>query len=146
MFGHPSATAAITNDIELVNGFNNDAQMLEPITNPVPPTQTDQAIAQRLASALFNSTNDIASAIAQVVIGQDASRATNEDNSQLQINKKAPLRFYHGDVVYVKITLANFSSTIGLPTATGNLAQQFVPNAPLPQDYNLRIRLTTGGL
>lgn len=144
MFGHPSATAAITNDIAIVNGFNNDTKKVDDITNAATAAQADQALAQRLASALYNSSSDVATAIAQVVLGQDARRATNVDNSELQVNQKAPLRFYDGDVVYVKITLENFTANIG--AAGTYLAQQYTPSIPKPQDYYLRIRVTGGGL
>ena len=144
MFGHPSATAAITNDIALVNGFNNDTKKIDDVTNAATAGQFDQALAQRLAAALYGSDQEVATAIAQVVLGQDARRATNVDNSQLQVNQKAPLRFYDGDVVYVKITLANFTASIG--NAGSYLAQQYTPSVPKTQDYHLRIRVTAGGL
>jgi hypothetical protein len=82
MFGHPSATAAITNDQEIVDGFNNDAKKNSVITSAQAPTQLDQALAQRLAAALHASSEAVATAIAQVVLGQDASRATNEDMNE----------------------------------------------------------------
>jgi hypothetical protein len=143
MFGHPSATAAITNDVELVNGFNNDASKLSAVTAAATRSQTDQALAQRLASALFASSDAVATAIAQVVLGQDASRATNADNSQLQVDVKAPLRFYPNDVVYVAIRLSNFLPVVG---SGSPLTQNYTPSSPPTQTYYLRIRLSTGGL
>jgi hypothetical protein len=143
MFGHPSATAAITNDDEIINGFDNDIRATEPITTPVQPTQTDQAIAQRLAAALFDTSGEIATLIARQVIGQDASRATNVDNSTLRYDAKAPLRFYPNDVVYVAITLSNFTSTIG-NNPSGVLSQQYVVPTPVDETYYLRIRLASG--
>jgi hypothetical protein len=144
MFGHPSATVAITNDDILVNGFNNDVSANDPITSAVPASNENQALAQRIATALFDLSDNVVTEIAQVVLGQDACRATNEDNSELQVDSKVPLRFYDGDVVYVKITLEDFSPNIA--GSNGFLAQQFTPNIPLKQDYYLRITLTTGGL
>jgi hypothetical protein len=144
MFGHPSATVAITNDKIIVDGFNNDISASDPVTSAVPASQTNQALAQRIAAALFDSSEPIATAIAQVVLGQDARRATNEDNSALQLDRKAPLRFYHGDVVYVKITLENWTASNG-NDAAGFLNQAFQPTMPPKQDYYLRINVTTGG-
>ena len=144
MFGHPSAKVAITNDAELVLGFNNDTRMREFPTSAVPSTQADQALSQRLSAALYGSSDAFATAIAQVVLGQDARRATNEDNSELQVDRKVPLRFYHGDVVYIKITLENFTSSLSGPN--GVLTQKFTPTTPPKQEYYLRINLTTGGL
>jgi hypothetical protein len=145
MFGHPSATAAITNDTEIVNGFNNDASKLTAVTGAATPSQTDQALAQRLATALYASSDAVATAIAQVVLGQDASRATNADNSELQSNQKAPLRFYPDDVVYVAVRLTNFRASLG--ANAGTLAQNYNTEIPTPanETYYLRIRLTTGG-
>ena len=139
MFGHPSATAAITNDKTIVDGFNNDTKKSVPVTDPIVlSTNTDQALAQRLAYALFNSDDDVATAIATSVLGQDARRMTNDDNSTLQVGRKVALRFIPGDVIYVAITLKDFISTVG----GGNPGrQQYTVMAPNPQTYYLRIRL-----
>jgi hypothetical protein len=145
MFGHPSATAAITNDQAIVDGFNNDASMNQPVTSAVIPIQSDQALAQRLAAALYDSSDNVATAIAQSVLGQDAVRMTNDDNSALQVDQKAALRFISGDVVYVAITLKNFVATIG---GNSPLLQQLTAAeiaTPRTEKYYLRIRATTGG-
>jgi len=142
MFGHPSATAAITNDEEIVNGFNNDASKNTAITSAATPTQANQALAQRLAAKLYESVEAVATAIAQVVLGQDASRATNEDNSERQVDQKAALRFYAGDVVYVAIKLTTFRATIG--AAIGTIAQNYnteIIPTPADETYYLRITL-----
>jgi hypothetical protein len=138
MFGHPSATAAITNDVEIVNGFNNATSKDTAITSAAAHGQTDQSLAQRLAAALYASSEAVATAIAQVVLGQDASRATNEDNSTLQVDQKAALRFYANDVVYVAIRLSNFGAVVG---SGSPLTQNFTPSAPPAQTYYLRIKL-----
>lgn len=138
MFGHPSATAAITNDAAIVAGFNANSSSA-PKDGAVSASQSNQALAQRLAAALYASSDAVATAIAQVVLGQDARRATNEDNSALQVDRHAALRFYAGDVVYVKITLASFSPVIG--SAGTYLAQQYTPATPKAQDYIIRINL-----
>jgi hypothetical protein len=138
MFGHPSATAAITNDVEIVDGFNSAASKDTAITAPAPHGQLDQALAQRLAAALYASSEAVSTAIAQVVLGQDASRATNEDNSQLQVDQKAALRFYPDDVVYVAIRLSSFGAIVG---SGSPLTQNYTPAVPPTQTYYLRIRL-----
>jgi hypothetical protein len=141
MFGHPSATAAITNDVAIVDGFNNDASKNTAITAAALPAQDNQALAQRLAATLHASSEAVATAIAQVVLGQDASRATNEDNSERQVDQKAALRFYAGDVVYVAIKLTNFRAALG--SNAGTLAQNYNTEIPTPADetYYLRINL-----
>ena len=143
MFGHPSATAAITNDAAIVSGFNNDASVSTLVTTTANAVQNDQALAQRLASVLFKSNEDVATAIARSVLGQDATRMTNDDNSALQVDQKAALRFIAGDVVYVAITLKQFVATVG----GGNPGlQQFTVGTPRLEKYYLRIRLSAGGL
>ena len=141
MFGHPSATAAITNDVAIVDGFNKDTRVSTAVTSAVSPNQNDQALAQRLAANLYGSSAEVATAIAQSVLGQDAVRMTNDDNSALQLDRKAALRFIAGDVVYVAITLKNFVPTIGGPSpglqqyAAGEIA------TPREEKYYLRIVL-----
>jgi hypothetical protein len=140
MFGHPSATAAVTNDVEIVDGFNNDASKNTAITSAAAPAQGNQALAQRLAAALHASSEAVATAIAQVVLGQDASRATNEDNSERLVDQKAALRFYAGDVVYVAIKLTSFRAAVG--SAIGTIAQNYNTEIPTPAEETYYLRIT----
>ena len=141
MFGHPSATAAITNDMVIANGFNSSSSVNTAVTGAAPALQTDQALAQRLAAKLYGSSAEVATAIAQSVLGQDAVRMSNDDNSALQVDRKAALRFIAGDVVYVAITLKNFVPTIG---GVSPGLQQYAAgeiNTPRMEKYYLRIVL-----
>ena len=140
MFGHPSATAAITNDVDIVDGFNKADTT--PFTQSPTVSTANQALAQRLAHSLLNLDTDQATNVVRVVLGQDASRATNEDNSARQTDVHSALRFYANDVIYVQITLDNFQPQVGGATPLGGLAQQFTPNSPGPQTYILRIELS----
>ena len=138
MFGHPSATAAITNDEDIVLGFNNGTRKISDLLVEEKSNMGDQALAQRLASRLYTSNGQIATGIATSVLGQDARRMTNDDNSALQVDEKAALRFIPGDVVYVAITLKDFVSTVG----GGNPGrQQYTVMTPTQQKYYLRIVL-----
>jgi hypothetical protein len=139
MFGHPSAKVAITNDVPIVDGFNLADASAANVA--VTANMDRQALAQRLAYQLLSSNTTTAQAITEVVLGQDARRATNEDNSALQVDRKAPLRFYADDVVYVKITLGSWTSSNG-NAAAGFLNQAFSPATPPTQDYYLRITLS----
>lgn len=145
MFGHPSATAAITNDEAIVEGFNNDADKSTSPASAVGATEANQALAQRLAAALLQTGDEMATLIARQVLGQDASRATNEDNSERQGDEKAALRFYENDVVYVAIRLSGFRATVG--AQSGAFSQQFNSQpseilVPKMETYYLRMRLT----
>ena len=143
LFGHPSATAAITNDTDIVTGFNNSASVNTAVTGAVTPAMADQALAQRLASSLFISGGDnvIPTAIVRSVLGQDAVRMTNDDNSILQTNVKAALRFVPGDVVYVAITLKDFNPTIGGNSPGLQAYTEVQMSQPDIQKYYLRIEL-----
>jgi hypothetical protein len=141
MFGHPSATAAITNDESIVNGFNSSTSVGADVQTAATPSQADQALAQRLAAKLYASNEATATAIAQSVLGQDAVRMTNDDNSTLQVEQKAALRFVAGDVVYVAITLKEFAAAIG---GNSPLLQQLTAAeiaTPRTEKYYLRIVL-----
>ena len=84
----------------------------------------------------------MATLIARQVLGQDASRATNEDNSERQVDVKSALRFYENDVVYVAIRLSGFRAQVG--NTSGAFSQQFNSEIlePTTETYYLRMRLT----
>lgn len=133
----PSNTAA-----ERYASYKHDALVgasgeAEPINNWIPSVRgggvTDADLAIRLVGALLNAnrnadgslitstvdkTNALNSAkraadIVDQVIGGDASRARDEDNSKYGPERHGLLRFYAGDVIYVAITLATPQVTVG---------------------------------
>lgn len=134
LFGHVAATAAISNDTEVINGFNSNASVPTSVVTAAPSSQSDQSLAQRLGAALYNTPDDVATYIANTVIDQDASRARNQDNNQVDPEVHQHLRFYAGDVVYMSITLKNFDVTVGA-------GQQYTPTTPAEQKYYLKITL-----
>jgi hypothetical protein len=95
LFGHPAATAAISNDVALKNHIDGT-------------TASDARAGQSLANAINNLTNAEATNIARAVISQDPNRAVNAPNRQFNaVNNEhhIPLIFRPGDVVYVSITV-----------------------------------------
>jgi hypothetical protein len=90
LFGHVQATAAIDNDEDFVAYMNSNVE------------GTGATIASRLFAALLacNPTN-----VARQVIGQDASRARNVDNTDPSPSAWQNLEFKENDVVYFNITL-----------------------------------------
>jgi hypothetical protein len=121
LFGHPAATAAITNDAHIKATMNAspgataDAVVLgsavaAPSINSA-SAAGDQKLALRLVQTmLFAPGQDASPAarakrIANSVIGQDADRARGVDNNQLAPDQSAPLPFYAGDVLFFKLTL-----------------------------------------
>jgi hypothetical protein len=137
LFGHVAATAAITNDVAVVDGFDSNASVSSPVSVAATPSQTDQALAQRLCAALYASSDVTATYIANTVLKQDAARARDQDNNEIAPDVKQHLRFVDGDVVYMSITLHDFSVDVGQ-------GQQYTPvnTAPSSVKYYLKIRLS----
>ena len=81
----------------------------------------------------------LANIVAQVV-GQDASRLMNVDNSQRTRDQHILLRFYEGDVIYMNITLKTPSISVGL-------RNQLVSGSTLQSMYteeNFTLKITLG--
>jgi hypothetical protein len=104
LFGHVAATAAIDNDTAFVNYINND-------------TISDAALNKSLANALYNISSETSTYIAKQVIGQDASRAKNENNE----DDWQAVEFKSGDIIYMSIRLLQPLVTIS------NNSQQSAP-------------------
>lgn len=114
LFGHPAATAAISNDTTIVGNVNARA-----------PTANAEDIATDLTNKILSLPDATAKAIANVVIGQDSARARDEDNNKLQVDQHMALKFYAGDKIIVTVNLTGWSSA-----GTG---QQYLGNvSPIP--------------
>jgi hypothetical protein len=116
LFGHPAATAGITNDNNLITYINSAADGANVGTN--------------LATAINNLTNAQATNIVRSVLSQDPNRAVNAPNRQfnaLNGQHHVPLIFRTNDVVYVSVTVQAPTVTTldasGAPSnsAAGNL-------------------------
>ena len=124
LFGHPAATAAISNDAALISNINGTAG-------------TDARAGQSLADAINNLTNAEATNIARAVISQDPNRAVNAPNRQFNAasgHHHVPLIFQPGDVVYVSITVQSPDVTTlngsGLIGVAGNIQNSYPNPAP----------------
>jgi len=96
LFGHPAATAGITNDVALVNYINSD------------DSATGANVGANLATAVNNLSNEIATSVVRAVLSQDPNRAVNAPNRQfnaLDGQHHVPLIFVPDDVIYVSITV-----------------------------------------
>lgn len=95
LFGHPAATAGITNDVALVDYINGTG-----------PENAD--VGANLATAVNNLSNEVATSIVRAVLSQDPNRGVNVPNRQYNsaggVNH-VPLIFVAGDVIYVSITI-----------------------------------------
>lgn len=139
LFGHPAATAAITNDAAIIASMENDASNNEfsPAMSAAVPANAK--LARRLVeSMLFKGTpTEVAArarAIVVAVVGQDSDRARGQDNNMPAPEEKQILRFYPGDEVYFQIKFKGFKASRGLGA----------PGAPAgsPNDATLEARLT----
>lgn len=134
LFGHPAATAGISNDIALRDYINSAAAGANVGTN--------------LATAINNLTNAQATNIVRAVLSQDPNRAVNVPNRRYNAangQHHVPLIFRSDDVVYVSVTVQAPTVTTldatGAPSnsATGNLvgiaanATTRYPSSPVPR-------------
>jgi hypothetical protein len=72
------------------------------------------------------------------VLGQDATRAMNADNSERTVEQHQLLRFYEGDVIYMSIKLKTPNVTVGEGNAVGEATFE---NSYDEQTYVLKITL-----
>jgi hypothetical protein len=138
IFGHVQATAAIDNDTTIVDYLDGNDDDLDA------PSGNAANIARNLADSILTglSTHNLLQIVKQV-IGQDASRATLQDNDNNDpVDGWQRLSFIDNDVVYVSITLQGPIVTYGGSASTG--PQQFA--APTVEDiqYNVRMTMSSG--
>ena len=92
LFGHVAATAAITNDQPFMDNMNGN-------------TEGTALLGKGLKDAVVNMSDADVLAIVEQVLGQDASRAKDQDNNEVAPDVWQALKFYADDVVYVQITV-----------------------------------------
>jgi hypothetical protein len=96
-------------------------------------------------SDVNGATSATLSNIVRQVIGQDATRVMNEDNSERTYDLPQLLRFYEGDVIYVNIILKKPTVTVAagqrgdLTGAT--LADSYAATAANEQNYTIKLTL-----
>jgi hypothetical protein len=109
-------------------------------------------LAARLVAKLITNnpssskiSDNVATSVANIVkqvIGQDASRATDEDNSKYNPENHGLLRFYPNDVIYVSIQLMSPEVTVGSGQQVSDTTlTQLYSNATGDKVYALKITL-----
>jgi hypothetical protein len=163
LFGHVAATTAITNDQEFINamlsrttGTGADATYKYGDANSIPldasgadwPTTgaaTDADLAVLLVGSILKKADSEILKIVNQVLGQDASRAMDEDNNELAPNIRQVLKFIAGDVIYMNIKLQSPVVTVG----TGQQVQSSTLDGKYSesshQTYTLKITLGAPG-
>jgi hypothetical protein len=134
VFGHVAATAAITNDADYALNMLKETEVSTSweMINTNGGNQT--AAVPNLANALvrdlvkkgYNGEAEIKdyvnaselTSIVKQVIGQDPSRAKDQDNNQLAPNTRQKLVFYPLDTVYMSINVSFPSIYLSTATAT----------------------------
>jgi hypothetical protein len=79
--------------------------------------------------------------IVSQVVGQDATRLMNEDNTQRTRDIHQLLRFYPGDIIYMNIKLNMPTVTIGQGQRT-DINQTSLESSYQQQNYTLKITLS----
>ena len=101
-------------------------------------SDTSSSAVPTVSAVNDQDTASLANIVTQVV-GQDASRLMNVDNSQRTLDQHMLLRFYAGDVLYMNIKLKTPNVNIGLP------GRQQVSKAALENMYvesNFTVKIT----
>jgi len=133
LFGHVQATAAIDNDLAFVGYMNNNAGTLA-----VPGADIAKTLATRIMDSVTHMNADNAYDVVKQVLGQDASRATLQDNTDGAvdtINKWQHLQWRAGDIVYIQVTLKTPNVSYGVAEAN----QQYQPPAlGSAQEYDIQ--------
>jgi Flp pilus assembly pilin Flp len=78
--------------------------------------------------------------IVRQVVGQDATRLMNEDNSERTLNYHRLLRFYAGDMIYLNIKLAKPTVSVGSGQQSGITPTSLADSYQL-QSYTIKITL-----
>ena len=166
IMGHVQATAAITNDTDFMKGMlslNSDTLTDYKYANignydgadapwTTAGSASDANLAVRLVKALIDNnpttslvSNGAATTVANIVkqvIGQDASRATDEDNNKYSPENHGLLRFYPDDVIYVSINLTTPTVTVGTgQQVSGPTMEGLYENATGDKKYTLKLTL-----
>lgn len=165
LFGHVSATAAITNDDAFMtsmlkfpvdgDGYSIVGTQSSYDSNASYWTDNDSSnanlacrIVKKIVSKSAGNTgdanvNDTICGIVKQVLGQDASRAMDKDNNVVSPNKRQALRFIDGDTIYLTIKLHRPAVSVSGPgqqITTSSLENSFTGGSDYIE-YTLKITL-----
>jgi hypothetical protein len=148
--GHIDATAAITNDVAFVRAMlSQDASGVytkstegveDDFSATAAGTKSDANLAKLLVKAIAIKDGAGALLIAEQVLGQDASRAMDEDNNELTVDKKQALKFIAGDIIYMNIKLQKPDVVVGSGQKVGDSSVE--DKFAVEENYTLKITLS----
>jgi hypothetical protein len=152
LLGHIDATSAITNDQEFVHAMmsqNSSGVYLHTSvvngTGEYLPTEetgsnADANLARLLVQAIVSKDNAGVLAIAEQVLGQDVSRAMDQDNNIAAPDVRQALKFIPGDIIYMNISLTQPTVTVG--TGQNVDATTIQEKYVATENYTLKITLS----
>ena len=91
-FGHVAATAAIENDLDIIQHFN--------VNLDVP---------RRFMNAIASMDSERATRIVRSAVAQDPERALNRDNNGADPHRHMALKFRVGDLIYLRINVEQWT-------------------------------------
>ena len=138
-------TTAITGNVQTLDGTasTTDANLAIRLVKAIVEKGLD-ASGNTTVSSVNEPNADIKNAslanIVSQVVGQDASRLMNADNSQRTLNQHMLLRFYGGDVIYLNIKLKTPSVSVG----NGQLVLGTALQTMYAQEVSFTLKITLG--
>lgn len=150
LFGHVAATAAITNDqafmdamLSKVDGAYKFATTADvDLAANAEGGTFDANLAVRILNAIIGKNDAAILEIVEQVLGQDASRAMDQDNNALAPGIRHGMRFIAGDKIYVNIRLHRPEVTVSASTNAGAPASSLYPDDTSSEvNYALEITL-----
>jgi hypothetical protein len=129
LFGHVAATAAIDNETKFFEKMNGHGP-------------SDARLAHEITTKIYYMSVEGVTKIVKQVIGQDSSRARNEDNDLNNPVGRQSLEFIAGDIIYITIRL--LPPIVSISGTTADVAAQLsAPQSNLftPINYNMKITL-----
>jgi hypothetical protein len=149
LFGHVAATAAITNDVDYMGkmlaktaGLDswdkiNESKQSSDVANlaaSLVKTLIKKGFTDASENVGYTNSPDLTTIVKEVV-GQDPSRARDQDNNQPNPGVKQNLKFYAGDVIFVSVRVK--APTVLLGSATTGIVSTSCPD----KLFNLKITL-----
>ncbi len=125
-----------------VSSSSSDANLALRLVKTLVAKGLDANGAPTVSAVSAGNSDSLANIVSQVV-GQDASRLMNVDNSQRTRDQHILLRFYEGDVIYMNITVTAPNVSVG---ATNQLVSKAALEAMYPSsNNNFTLKITLGG-
>ena len=147
VLGHVDATFAISNDAAFKSAMlardpvhiTTPEGVADTFSSTAAGTKACANLANLLVKAIVSKDRTQILAIADQVIGQDASRASGEDNNDITGSKRQALKFIAGDIIYMNIQLQTPNIVLG--NAAQQVSKTELEGRFTGENYTLKITL-----